>query len=344
MTGSATGAERVPGQRPLVIAGLPRSGSTWTLGALERDRSLYPMKEPDSEADRASAIWAKRETGRFPVLAPGDRNEAYHLLWSWILNGAPESARLRAGGQILRAVSPPPIGKASRLRSLPSRERRRYLRGGFSPVMWLAGSIAARPPDVPNPELEGRRLLIKTVHAPLAMDWLGTEFPIDVMVLLRHPGSVLASWINLDMDAQYVPFSERPDVARVAKGWGVPLPGPDRLERIIWQIGMLITALEQAAAHHPTWVVRTHEELCIEPEKAFSRLYAELGLSWNEEGEAYVVENNRPGKGFRTRRVAADLPGDWKQRLTEQQVTEMQRVLAWFPLETWSADDLSLSS
>jgi hypothetical protein len=91
-------------------------------------------------------------------------------------------------------------------------------------------------------------------------------------------------------------------------------------------------------------VVRTHEELCQEPVVAFSRLYAELGLSWNEEAEAYVVENNRPGKGFRTRRVAADLPGDWKQRLTAQQVTEMQRVLAWFPLETWSADDLSLSS
>ena len=174
-----------------VVQSVPRSGTTWTLGALQRDRSLCSLKEPDSEADRASAIWAKRKTGRFPVLAPGDRNDAYRMLWAWILEGATETPRLRVGAQILRAVSPPAWGKASRLRSLPTRERRRYLRGGFSPAMWLAGTIASRPPVHRNPDLDGRRLLVKTVHAPLAMDWLGTEFEMDVLVLLRHPGSPL---------------------------------------------------------------------------------------------------------------------------------------------------------
>ena len=86
-------------------------------------------------------------------------------------------------------------------------------------------------------------------------------------------------------------------------------------------------------------MVRTHEQLCREPAQEFRRLYAELGLAWNEEVEAYVVENDRPGKGFRTRRVAADLPGDWKKRLTQHQIDEMQRVLARFPLKTWSDDD-----
>jgi hypothetical protein len=344
MTDRATGAEDGPRRRPLVIAGLPRSGTTWTLGALQRDPNLYPLKEPDSEADRASAIWAKRETGRFPVLSPGDRNDPYHLLWAWILDGAAETTRLRVGGEILRAVSPPAWGKGSRLRSLPTRERRRYLRGGFSPVMWLAGSIAAHPPVQLNPALVGRRLLVKTVHAPLAMDWLGTEFDMDVLVLLRHPGSVLASWIGLDMDAQYGPFSELPAIRRVTEGWGVRPPGPNHLEQMVWQIGVLITALEQAAAHHPSWLVRTHEQLCVDPTQQFRQLYTELGLQWNEEAEAYVIDNNRPGKGFRTRRVAADLPGDWKQRLTPHQIAEMQRVLAWFPLKTWSADDLDVAA
>jgi hypothetical protein len=339
MTESAPATDHVGLRRPLVIAGMPRSGSTWTFGALERDPSLLSLKEPDSEAERASAIWAKRGTGRFPVLAPGDRNDTYRLLWAWILDGAAETPRLRMGGQILRAVSPPTLGKASRLRSLPTRERRRYLRGGFSPAMWLAGELARRPVVRRNPDLDGHRLLVKTVHAPLAMDWLGTEFEIDALVLLRHPGSILASWINLDLDAQYVPFSEVPAVRRVAEGWGVPPPGPDHLERMIWQVGVLTTALEQSAANHPDWVVRTHEQLCREPAQEFRRLYAELGLAWNEEVEAYVVENDRPGKGFRTRRVAADLPGDWKKRLTQHQIDEMQRVLARFPLKTWSDDD-----
>ncbi len=341
---AATAPEPSVRRRPLVIAGLPRSGTTWTLGTLQRDPNLFPLKEPDSEADRASAIWAKRDIGRFPVLAPGDRNETYRLLWAWILDGAPETLRLRVGGKILEAVSPPAMGKASRLRSLPVMERRRYLRGGFSPAMWLAGAIAAHPPVHPNPDVDGRRLLIKTVHAPLALDWLGSEFDIDVLVLLRHPGSILASWISLDMDAQYVRFSEVPAIRRLADGWGVPPPGPDHLERIIWQVGVLLTSLEKAAGHHPDWVVRTHEQLCRDPAQEFHQLYTELGLEWNGQAESFIVDNDRPGKGFRTRRVSADLPGDWKRRLTPHQIAEMQRVLAQFPLKTWSADDLADSA
>jgi len=208
----------------------------------------------------------------------------------------------------------------------------------------MAGAIASHPPDRRNPVLDDHRLLVKTVHAPLVMDWLASEFEFDVLVLLRHPGSVLASWIALDMDAQYVPFSETPAVRRLAEQWEVRLPGSDHLEQMIWQIGVLIMALEKAAAHHPDWVVRTHEQMCRNPVEEFRLLYAELGLHWNEQAEEFLVENDRPGKGFRTRRLAAELPDNWKQRLTPHQIAEMQRVLAWFPLTTWSADDFGVAA
>jgi hypothetical protein len=329
-------------RRPLVIAGIPRSGTTWTLEALECDDTLYSLSEPDSEGSRSSAIWAKRHTGRLPVLAPGERNDPYHLLWAWILAGATETPRLRVAGQMLRLMSP--LAKATGLRAIPTLECKRYLRGGFSPAMSLAGVIANHPPVCRNPILDDHRLLVKTVHAPLAMDWLATEFEIDVLVLLRHPGSVLASWIALDMNAQYVPFAGTPSVQHVAETWGVQLPGSDHLERIIWQIGMLITALEQAAAHHPDWVIRTHEQMCRNPVEEFHRLYSDLGLHWNEKAKNFLVKSDRPGTGFRTRRLTAELPDNWKQRLTPHQLAELQRVLAWFPLTTWSAEDFELAS
>ncbi len=322
---------------------MPRSGTTWTFQALECDDSLYALKEPDSGAERSSAIWANRHIGRIPVLTPGERDDRYRLLWAWIMNGAIETPRLRLAAQMLRLMSPPAWGKANRLRAIPTLERKRYLRGGFSPAMKLAGAIASRPPVRRNPVLDDHRLLIKTVHAPLTLEWLASEFDFDALVLLRHPGSILASWISLDMDAQYVPFAESPAVRRVAEGWGVKLPGPDHLEQMIWQIGVLLTALEKAASHQPTWVVRSHEQLCIDPVEAFRQLYAELGLRWNEKAEAFLVENDRPGQGFRTRRVAAEMPDKWKQRLTAHQVAEMQRVLAWFPLTTWSPEDFTVS-
>jgi hypothetical protein len=314
-----------PPGRPLVIAGMPRSGTTWTKQVLECAPSTLSLMEPDSEGHRASAIWAKRHAGRFPVLAPGATDERYHRLWSWILEGADESIRLRAAAQVLRIVRPP--------------ERNRFLAGGRSPRMSLAATLGARPRARQNPALDGRRLLVKTVHAPLSIDWVAAEFDVDVVIVLRHPGSILASWISLDYVDQYVPFETLPGVRRLAEEWGVAPPGPDHLTRTIWRIGILLCALEKAAARHPEWVVRTHEDLCRDPTEEFRALTSEVGLTWTADAEANLAENDRPGGRFLTRRVAAELPDNWKQRLTAEQVAELRRVLSSFPLTRWDSDD-----
>jgi hypothetical protein len=179
------------------------------------------------------------------------------------------------------------------------------------------------------------------VHAPLSIDWLATQFDIEVVVVMRHPGSVLASWLALDFVDQYVAFEEMPGVRQLASRWDVPLPGPDQLERTIWRIGLLTTALEQAVASHPTWVVRTHEEMCVDPVAEFRRLYADLGLTWNDRAEAHLVANDRAGKGFRTQRLSSELPDNWKRRLTVDQIGAMTRVLKRFPLERWREEDFS---
>ena len=332
-----------PSRRPLVAAGIPRSGTTWTMQALECDSSLFRVKEPDHGAEQAPAIWAKRQAGRIPVLAPGDRDDSYHCLWEWILDGASENVRLRIAAQMLRVMSPPAWGKANRVRAIPTLERIRYQRGGFSLPMTLAGAIASHPPVRRNPALDDHRLLVKTVHAPLALEWIASEFEIDVLILLRHPGSILASWISLDIGEQYVPFAETPAVRQLAEEWGVRLPGPDHLEQTIWQIGMLVVALERAAERHPEWVVRTHEQMCVDPIAQFHRLYDDLGLQWNEQTEEFLVDNNRPGKGFRTRRLATDQLDSWKHRLTPDQIRALQRVMSWLPLTAWSAEDFAVA-
>jgi hypothetical protein len=207
--------------------------------------------------------------------------------------------------------------------------------------MNLAGLLGRDPRGSPAADGDRRRLLVKTVHAPLSIDWLATQFDIEVVVVMRHPGSVLASWLALDFVDQYVAFEEMPGVRQLASRWDVPLPGPDQLERTIWRIGLLTTALEQAVASHPTWVVRTHEEMCVDPVAEFRRLYADLGLTWNDRAEAHLVANDRAGKGFRTQRLSSELPDNWKRRLTVDQIGAMTRVLKRFPLERWREEDFS---
>ncbi len=332
---SASPAGRGPARsdvppRPLVIAGIPRSGTTWTKQVLECDPSTLSMMEPDSEGHRAPAIWAKRSTGRFPVLSPGDRAQDYRTLWAWILDGAAETPRLRVAAKILATVTPP--------------DRKRFLQGRHSLKMEVSGLLGRRPPIRPAPGLEGRRVLVKTVHAPMSIDWLASEFAIDVLVVVRHPLSILASWIDLDYNDQYVPFHEIAAVRRRAEAWDVPPPGPDHFDRMVWQIAVLLTALEESAAANPTWTVRTHEELCVDPAAEFTALFDALGLQWSDAAEAVLEGNDRPGSGFRTQRVAADLPSAWRRRLSAEQIERAERILRPFPLTGWSTGEFDGAS
>ena len=313
---------------PLLLVGMPRSGTTWTMRALAADGSLHGVMEPDNESRSASAIWAKRRAGRFPVLDPGDRDPEYRRLWEWILAGADQSPRLKIAGTTLRAVR--------------DGGRRRFYHGRFSPLMQLAGAIGAPPRRPPGHPLVNQRLLVKSVHLPLAVEWLASEFDVEVLVLLRHPGNVLASWISLNLLDQYVRLDENPRIrSRVSVAGSIPPAGPEPLERMVWQIGVLTLALEDALSRHPTWRVRVHDALCVDPPAQFRRLYSDLGLTWNEGVEQYLTTNDRPGVGFPTQRVASDQPDGWKSRLTPMQIDVMQEVLSRFPLSTWSAQDLT---
>jgi len=206
--------------------------------------------------------------------------------------------------------------------------------------MTIAGAIASHPGGGTRSELPNQRLLVKSVHAPLALEWLADEFEIDVLVLLRHPGNVLSSWIALNLNEQFIRLEDNPAVrSRFLDSWGVAAPGPDPLERMIFSIGVLSTALEEAASRHPRWRIRTHDQLCSDPAQEFKKLYADLGLTWSEAVEGFLAGNYRPGEGFLTQRVAAELPDNWKRRLTSDQIAVMQRVLSQFPLRNWTSED-----
>jgi hypothetical protein len=142
-------------------------------------------------------------------------------------------------------------------------------------------------------------------------------------------------------DGRNSTLETRPEItSRYLERWGVPPPGPDPVERMSWRIAFLTAALEEVATRHPTWLLRTHEELCSDPVAEFRRLYADLGLEWAESSEQFLEGHNVPGAGFVVNRVASELSDSWQRRLTDDQVAVLRRVLAQFPISTWSEKDL----
>jgi hypothetical protein len=314
--------------RPILIVGVPRSGTSWTMQALGKADGAQKVLEPDSEDKWPAAIHAKRKLGRYPALLPGDRAPAYRGLWSWTFAGATEARRSVLARHILG----------------PGAEDRIY-DGRLDPVTWIASTLARDPSPRRNgtDQTGSPRVVAKSIHAQLCVEWIATEFDVDVLLLLRHPASVLASWMEVGLkDSRYSTLETDPGIrARTVESWGVPLPGPDPVERMSWMIGLLIAALEEAASRHPEWHVRTHEQLCSDPVAEFEQLYADLGLPWGAAPADFLLQHNTEGSGFMVKRIAADLPDSWKSRLNDEQLATLRRVISWFPITTWTDQDFA---
>jgi hypothetical protein len=311
--------------RPIIIIGLPRSGTTWTMRVLGAAAGTMVISEPDNEDKCPPAIHGKHKVGRYPVLVPGDVAPAYHKLWEWVLRGGQENRRSLLARHMLGP------GRSNRLHE-----------GRPDPVTWLAGTVARNPRPAPSP-VQGLRIVAKSIHAQLDAEWLANEFDIDVLLLLRHPANVLASWMEVNLkDARNSTLEIHPEVrTRYLEPWGVPLPGPDPIERMSWRIGLLIAAVEDARSRHPEWHFRIHEQLCTDPTGEFRRLYGELDLPWGEAAQEFLDDHNTPGSGFVVKRVASELSDSWQRRLDTDQVATLRRVLAWFPITTWTDRDFT---
>jgi hypothetical protein len=281
------------------------------------------VSEPDNEKLSAPAIWAKRKLGRFPVLDDGDHSFRYSQFWRWALSGAQSGPRLRLAQHLLRQATDDDVEA--------------LVQGRPTPSLRVAGILAALPRRA-SPE---GICVVKSVHACLGVEWLAARFEVDVLVILRHPANVLASWLDLDLpDRDRDLGALRRVQERFVGPWGVPSAGVGDLERVIWELGLLTCALEQAASKHPEWHVRTHEQLCSDPEAEFRALARDLGLAWGPVALEVLRSSDKPGTGFTVERRSSGLEDSWRQRLGPHEVDTLLRVLSQFPLRTWDLSDL----
>jgi hypothetical protein len=311
-------------RRPVLVIGPPRSGTTWVEEVLGSTGDACTIHEPDNETINPFALRAKSRLGRFPVLgaddeAPPDFLELWERAFAGLVHGG--SARWLAAKMLLKTASGD-LGPAF------DRQGRR-----MSPRLRLARGLAA-PPSVRH----GRaHVIVKSVHGPLAVEWIVRHCRPQVVVLRRNPFSIVAS--HVDLGWHDACLDRDPAVRRrlIARAWGPPLePGASRLSRLAWQIGLFTAALDEAASRNPDWHVVSHEELCRDPEGGFRALCADLGLTWSDSASAFLAGSNRPGQGLTTRRVAAEQPDRWRRRLSPEQLDEVAEVLSRFPASAWT--------
>jgi hypothetical protein len=299
----------------VLIAGTPRSGTTWVGQTLGRAEGARYVHEPDGDYE-PYALKVKRGRPRHLELAPDEDDAPLEKLWRGAFAGGVPGRTLRAR-------------LASRLfDSTPRATRLEARRSGKLPPK-LAIASALTPPL--GADETARHVVAKTVHSSLCVEWIAKRFDPVVIVVDRHPLNALASWHELNQGVDAVEYAQLRDVARWR--WSVALPREDapRIARQAAFLGTLRGALNESLQRHPEWISVRHDDLLADPNERLSKLCAQAGLTFSDASRAYLVEANQPGEGYATKRVASELAHRWRSSLNEEQVDLALSTLRAFP-------------
>lgn len=308
--------------RRLLIAGVPRSGTTWVGRVLRRTSGTCYVDEPDNETKEPFALKAKTSFGAFPMLSVGDRAGDLETLWGEAFAGRVRSAgkRDRVASFLLQRV-PGPAARSTTAR--------------HDPRPTTATRMVRRLARPPGRDQIGKQLLVKSVYSALCLEWIVERWQPAVLVVKRHPYNVVSSWMTLGWDGH--DLHSHPGVrARYVEPLGLPHldTGASRIERLAWEVGLLEIAVDRALSEHPEWTVIRHEEMCGDPLNNFKRLCVALGLEWTDRAEAWLEASNAPGEKLQVKRVATEEAERWRTRMTTDEIQTMEEVLARFPLKS----------
>jgi hypothetical protein len=302
----------------ILLAGPPRSGTTWVANVLAAAPAVRIALEPDNEKTSLLAWAWKNGLPRFPALGPGDPAPDFERLWRSAFGG-------RFGPFLSRSWLTRALMRRGR-----SAERRIAAKAapGPRPRSVAPPTVPALPPSDPT---EVR--IVKTVHSVMCLGWVcDVSRPHHVVLVDRHPLAVIDSWRRLSM----------PDGVRLWRAgldWleavgAVPenLALDDALVRMALQLGLMTRCIDDFGDRHG--VIRVaHEALCLDPEVRFADLCARLGLRWTAAGEQTLAAGNREGGGYRPVRVARREVGKWQGRFTVAELDRVGAVLSAFGLD-----------
>ncbi|HTS73382.1 MAG TPA: sulfotransferase [Gaiellaceae bacterium] len=234
-------------QRPILVTGAHRSGTTWVGKMLALAPGVGYVHEPfnpDTPKGLSSApfdhyftvVTAENEARYLPGL---ERTLAYGYDWS------AELRSMHSPRDAARAV----------------RDATRFFR---------ARRAGARP-------------LVKDPIALLSAEWLAERFGMDVVVLVRHPAGFAGSLKRLGWKHSFATFLVDGCVPEILRPYEDEIraqaesPG-GALEQaaLLWRI--LYGAVVGYRERHPDWVFLRHEDAGSDPVGTYERLYARLGL------------------------------------------------------------------
>jgi len=301
--------------KPILITGLPRSGTTFVGSVLSRPSHVYNIGEPFLHRIGADHHYPYYRT----ETSKGERYDdllRYVFQYRKLLQYRIKDFELSLNG-LRRYV----FGSGRTLE---------YYQG------WWTTQVLGR---------EGR-LLAKEPHALMLTLPLVQNLDCKVLVLVRHPGGQVSSKLSLDWTQRRdraESLLDQPKLIEDHLGWLPSLleeneRSPVKDLGLMWraQYDVLLDYLEEIGDSEHFRIVR-HEDVCLNPIEQFSSLYDWADLSWTPKVEETISEltsadnpaersENADPHQYRHRRDSSTVVDVWKQRLTSEQIRALRAI------------------
>jgi hypothetical protein len=258
-------------RRPILVTGMPRSGTSWVGKMLDASGQVVYINEPLNPRHppgRSPGVLRARVEHRFQYISA--ENEGLFL---------------------------EPFRDTIRLRyhALEEVRENRTAYDFARLVKYWSSFLRGR--------IRGRRPLLDDPYAVLSVEWFARRLGCQVVVLVRHPAAMASSrkrlgyLIDLDellqqpllLEEWLRPFREEMETMRAA---GSDVIGQSGL---LWRLIYHVVAGVRDRVEDVT-VVR-HEDLSLRPEEEFGRLYEHLGLGFSPAARRAVVGSTTGAEG-----------------------------------------------
>lgn len=290
--------------RPILVTGINRSGSTWIGKTISHAPYVRYIHEPFNVAI-AERIYNKKIPCWFHYVTIEEQDD-FHVYLKNVLN-IPNNVI----PELYVALN------QGKLRSTTSKIIRYYF-----------------------PKILGIRPLIKDPIAIFSTEWLATEFDMDVVVIIRHPAAYVWSVLkdSTHMHSFQSVFIEQPKLLAklsdvepeivAATDEGIPIW---KRAAIFWKI--IYTMVVRYRKKHPNWLFCRYEDLALSPLEVFCSLCQDLNLEFTNNVEQIIKHhalNKLPEKQDLASHVKTyrsdEHVYDWKEFLEQEQIVAIKKI------------------
>lgn len=176
--------------------------------------------------------------------------------------------------------------------------------------------------------------LLKEPNACFSSDFLARRYGLRVIVLVRHPAGVVTSFKRMgwpsDLDSI---LKQKALVHRYFSKLSLE-DNQDLVEEISWLWRMVMDVLTKFLEKNKDWILVRHEDICRNPLKEFEKIFEKLNIPFTKRiknkvfsstrGETVIPESRDP---FHFKRNSQKLTSAWKDRLTVQEIEKIKSIV-----------------